>query len=106
MIALSPTSLEIYVDPSRSTTATTPRPQKVRYAIVSNQLVREPADPVGATAPFTYGAYATARCSSTSCRTARPPPSPRSMADGHGAPRDPDGRPAASTSRRSPSGSW
>ena len=57
VIALSPTNLELYVDPSRSLTATTPRPEKVRYAIVSNQLVRERAVPVGATAPFSYGAY-------------------------------------------------
>jgi hypothetical protein len=57
VIALSPTSLEIYVDPSRATSATTPRPQKVRYSIVANQLVREAADPVGAAAPFSYGAY-------------------------------------------------
>lgn len=58
IISLSPTNLEIYVDPSRAITATTPRPEKVRYAIVSNQLIRERAVPVGVTAPFTYGAYA------------------------------------------------
>lgn len=57
VISLSPTTLELYVDPSRDTTAVVPRPQKVRYSIVSNQLVRESADPVGATAPFTYGSY-------------------------------------------------
>lgn len=57
VISLSPTVLELYVDPSRATSATTPRPQKVRYSIVSNQLIREAADPVGAAAPFTYGSY-------------------------------------------------
>lgn len=57
VISLSPTSLELYVDPSRDSTAVVPRPQKVRYSIVSNQLVRESADPVGTTAPFTYGSY-------------------------------------------------
>ncbi len=57
VIALSPTSLEIYVDPQRSPTVTSPRPQKVRYAIVSNQLIRESADPIGVTAPFSYGSY-------------------------------------------------
>lgn len=57
VIALSPTSLEIYVDPQRSPTVTTPRPQKVRYAIVSNQFIRETADPVGVAPPFSYGAY-------------------------------------------------
>lgn len=34
-----------------------PRPEKVRYSIVSGQLIREAATPVGATFPFTYGAY-------------------------------------------------
>ena len=58
VIALSPTSIELYVDPSRLTTSKTPRPQKVRYSIVSNQLVRDSADPVGATAPYSYGSYA------------------------------------------------
>jgi prepilin-type N-terminal cleavage/methylation domain-containing protein len=58
LIALSPTNLELYVDPSRSVAATTPRPEKVRYAIVSNQLVRERALPVGVTPPYSYGAYA------------------------------------------------
>lgn len=58
VISLSPTALEMYVDPSRAVASTTPRPQKVRYSIVSNQLVREAADPVGATAPFSYGSYA------------------------------------------------
>lgn len=58
VIALSPTNLEIYVDPSRSVAATAPRPQKVRYAIVANQLVRERSVPVGVTPPYSYGAYA------------------------------------------------
>jgi prepilin-type N-terminal cleavage/methylation domain-containing protein len=57
VIALSPTSLELYVDPARTVSATVPRPQKVRYSIVANQLIRQTADPVGAAAPFTYGAY-------------------------------------------------
>jgi prepilin-type N-terminal cleavage/methylation domain-containing protein len=57
VISLSPTTLELYVDPSRNTSSTTPRPQKVRYTVSSGQLVREAADPVGAVAPFSYGAY-------------------------------------------------
>lgn len=57
VISLTPTSLEMYVDSTRTTTVTVPRPQKVRYSIVSNQLIRETADPVGAAFPFTYGAY-------------------------------------------------
>lgn len=57
VISLSPIALQLYVDPSRSTTATTPRPQKVRYSISSNQLVREAANPVGAAPPYSYGSY-------------------------------------------------
>lgn len=57
VIALSPTNLEMYVDRSRATSAIVPRPEKVRYAIVANQLIREFAKPVGVTAPFLYGSY-------------------------------------------------
>lgn len=57
IIAVSGTSIEMYVDPSRALAATTPRPQKVRYSIVANQFIREVADPSGATAPFVYGGY-------------------------------------------------
>lgn len=57
VISLSPTALELYVDPSRVSTDKTPRPQKVRYSVVADQLVRESVDPVGATAPFSYGSY-------------------------------------------------
>jgi hypothetical protein len=58
VISLSPTVVELYIDPSRVATATMPRPEKVRYSVVANQLIRESATPVGATAPFSYGAYA------------------------------------------------
>jgi prepilin-type N-terminal cleavage/methylation domain-containing protein len=57
LISLSPTAVEMYVDPSRTVTAGAPKPQKVRYAIVGNQLIREYAAPVGATPPYSYGAY-------------------------------------------------
>jgi len=57
VVALSPTSLEIYVDPQRAASVTVPRPQKVHYAIVANQFIRETSDPVGAAPPYTYGPY-------------------------------------------------
>ena len=57
VVALCPTNLEIYVDPQRSATVTKPRPQRVRYAIVSNQFIRETSDPIGSTPPYTYGPY-------------------------------------------------
>lgn len=58
VISLSPTVIELYIDPSRVATATTPRPEKVRYSIVADQLIRESSAPVGTTWPFSYGAYA------------------------------------------------
>jgi prepilin-type N-terminal cleavage/methylation domain-containing protein len=58
LIFLSPTSVEMYVDPSRAIADKVPRPQRVRYSIVSSQLIRDTADPVGASAPFSYGGYA------------------------------------------------
>ena len=57
IISLSPTSIEIYLDPSRSTTALRPVPQKVRYRIVSGQLIRDRAISPQTVAPFSYGAY-------------------------------------------------
>ncbi len=58
VISLGPTAVEMYIDPSRSVSALTPRPEKVRYAVVSNQLVRESSAPVGTTYPYSYGPYA------------------------------------------------
>ncbi len=45
MISVSPTSIEMYVDSTRSTTALRPIPDKVRYRIVSDQLIRDRARP-------------------------------------------------------------
>lgn len=60
IVALTPTSLTMYVDPSRVAGSTTLRPQMVRYALVSDQLVREAVDPVGTAWPFTYGSFTAA----------------------------------------------
>lgn len=57
VISLSPTVIELYVDPSRATSATTPRPQKVRYTFAGGTLTREAVAPVGVTAPYSYGSY-------------------------------------------------
>lgn len=57
VIALTPTRVEMYVDPSRATADKTPRPYKVRYSVVANQLIRDSAAPVGAVAPYSYGSY-------------------------------------------------
>ncbi len=60
VLALSPTSLELYVDPARATGATSPRPHRVRYRVSGSRLVRERALPVGAAPPYSYGAYGAA----------------------------------------------
>jgi prepilin-type N-terminal cleavage/methylation domain-containing protein len=60
VIAVTPTSIEVYVDPSRSTTALRPVPQKVRYRIVSGQLIRDRAISPQTTPPFSFGAYGAA----------------------------------------------
>ena len=57
IISLSPTSIEFYLDPSRSTTSLRPVPQKVRYRIVSGQLIRDRAVSPQTTPPYSYGAY-------------------------------------------------
>ncbi len=58
VISVSPTAVELYVDPSRATSSIRPVPQKVRYAIVSGNLVRERALPIGTVPPFSYsGGY-------------------------------------------------
>jgi prepilin-type N-terminal cleavage/methylation domain-containing protein len=57
LISVSASSIEMYVDPSRVLTSLRPVPHKVRYAIVSGQLVRERATPTNTVAPFSYGAY-------------------------------------------------
>lgn len=54
VIRLTPTIVELYVDPSRVASSLTPRPQKVRYSVIADQLIRDAVDPVGAS----YGAYA------------------------------------------------
>ncbi len=60
IIGFSPTLLEMYVDPSRADSDKVPRPQKVRYEIVANQLIRQSANPIGPVWPFSYPGYGTA----------------------------------------------
>lgn len=55
--ALHGSQVIMYVDPRRGAEAVVPRPLLVRYALSSDRLTREEAEPRGATAPFSYGAY-------------------------------------------------
>lgn len=57
IISLSPTSIEIYLDPSRTASSLRPVPQKVRYRIVSGQLIRDRAVSPQTSPPYSYGAY-------------------------------------------------
>lgn len=57
VIAITPTSIELYVDPSRSATTLRPIPQKVRYRIMDGRLLRDRAVPTNTAPPFLYGGY-------------------------------------------------
>lgn len=55
--SLSPSSIVFYADFNRTPGNPVPRPKRVRYQIIGTDLVRDSAAPVGATPPYTYGAY-------------------------------------------------
>ncbi len=105
VMALSPTNLEIYVDPQRSPTVTRPSPQRVRYAIVSDQLIRETADPIGATPPYTYGPYGHRVVLIDAVQNGAIPAFAGVTNKGAALPACP-ARISCATSRRSPCGSW
>lgn len=52
--SLSPTAILFYVDNNRVPGNSAPRPQRIRYQISGNDLVREVSDPVGTAPPYTY----------------------------------------------------
>lgn len=55
--SLGPAQIVMYVDSTRDASAYDPRPFRVRYRVDGDRLLREQATPIGATAPYTYGAY-------------------------------------------------
>ena len=55
--SVSAAAVEVYVDGRRDLGSTSPRPQRVRYALAGAQLIRERSLPAGAAPPFTYGPY-------------------------------------------------
>jgi hypothetical protein len=57
IFSLSSTSIVINVDPNRDPSATTPRPQRVRYQLVGTQLLRDVAQPIGSAPPYSYTAF-------------------------------------------------
>lgn len=57
IMSLNATSLVVHVDPNRDPAATVPKPLRVRYRLLGEQLVREVARPIGAAPPYSYTAY-------------------------------------------------
>jgi type II secretory pathway pseudopilin PulG len=57
VLAVTPTSIEMYVDSRRAVATTTPVPQKVRYRLSGTQLVRDRAIALTTVPTITYGAY-------------------------------------------------
>ncbi len=66
VVALSPTEIEFYADMDRSPTELVPKPEEFLYEISNGNLVRQIAQPVGATPPYTYGAFSSAETLVTS----------------------------------------
>lgn len=70
--ALSATSIVFYYDGTRDPADLTTFPQRVRYQIVSGQLLRDVANPVGAAPPYTWTAYGPQEVVATGVQTAVP----------------------------------
>lgn len=70
--ALSSTSVVFYTDLDRDPADSGTRPVRVRYSVVSGQLVREVVPPTGASAPYTYGAYGPPVVMADDVRTSTP----------------------------------
>jgi prepilin-type N-terminal cleavage/methylation domain-containing protein len=57
VISLTPTQIEFYADMSRDPAELVPKPQEFLYQITGGALIREVAQPVGASPPYTYSAF-------------------------------------------------
>jgi prepilin-type N-terminal cleavage/methylation domain-containing protein len=57
VVVLSPTEIEFYADMSRSINELVPKPEEFLYQITNGNLVRQIAQPVGASPPYSYGAF-------------------------------------------------
>jgi len=57
IVSLTPTQIEFYADMNRSPTEEIPKPTEYLYQIVNGALVREFSQPVGASPPYSYGAF-------------------------------------------------
>lgn len=70
--SLSPTAIVFHYDGTRDPADITPLPQRVRYQVVSGQLLRDAANPVGAAPPYTWTAYGPQEVVATGVQTAAP----------------------------------
>jgi prepilin-type N-terminal cleavage/methylation domain-containing protein len=57
VIAVTPISIELYVDTRRTAAATKPVPQKVRYRVAGTELVRERQLVIATSPTIVYGAW-------------------------------------------------
>jgi prepilin-type N-terminal cleavage/methylation domain-containing protein len=60
IVNLSPTQIEFYADLSRSPTELMPKPEEFLYQVSGGSLIRQVAQPVGASPPYTYSAFSSA----------------------------------------------
>ncbi len=70
--SLNTTSVVFYFDGTRDPSDITPFPQRVRYQVVSGQLVRDAANPVGAAPPYSWTAYGPQEVVATGVQTTNP----------------------------------
>ena len=70
--SLNTTSVVFYFDGTRDPNDITPFPQRVRYQVVSGQLLRDAANPVGAAPPYTWTAYGPQEVVATGVQTTNP----------------------------------
>ncbi|MFN8122448.1 MAG: type II secretion system protein [Thermoleophilia bacterium] len=70
--SLTATSIVFYYDGTRDPTDLSTFPQRVRYQVVSGQLLRDVANPVGAAPPYTWTGYGPQEVLATGVQTAVP----------------------------------
>jgi hypothetical protein len=60
VISLTPTQIEFYADMSRDPSELVPKPTEFLYQVTGGALIREVAQPVGASPPYTYTGFSSA----------------------------------------------
>jgi len=60
VISLTPTQIEFYADMSQNPTELVPKPTEFLYQVSGGALIRETAQPVGASPPYSYTGFSSA----------------------------------------------